>query len=180
MATSTKPSLYQCLYIIHLNRIPWWRHQMETFSALLAICAGNSPVTGEFPAQRPVTRSFDVSLICVWIYKRLSKQSRGWWFETPSGSLWRHCNVRAKYDTGPCRVTWLNGGFSVSPFFRPSFWDMARVTWGKTPTKNAGSCLNNEWMKLFSIDTWPNTDRILDVQIFSSYNIWYYTNKTTL
>ena len=29
-------------------------------SALLAICAGNSPVAGEFPAQRPVTRSFDV------------------------------------------------------------------------------------------------------------------------
>ena len=44
---------------------PWWRHEMETFSALLALCAGNSPVTGEFPAQRPVTRSFDVSLICV-------------------------------------------------------------------------------------------------------------------
>ena len=39
---------------------PWWRHQMEAFSALLAICAGNSPVTGEFPAQRPVTRSFHV------------------------------------------------------------------------------------------------------------------------
>ena len=33
---------------------------METFSALLAFCAGNSPVTGEFPTQRPVTRSFDV------------------------------------------------------------------------------------------------------------------------
>ena len=32
---------------------------MITFSALLAICAGNSPVTGEFPTQRPVTRSFD-------------------------------------------------------------------------------------------------------------------------
>ena len=32
----------------------------ETFSALLAICTGNSPVTGEFPAQRQVTRSFDV------------------------------------------------------------------------------------------------------------------------
>ena len=41
--------------------ISWWRHQMETFSALLlAICAGNSPVTGEFPAQRPVSRSLDV------------------------------------------------------------------------------------------------------------------------
>ena len=35
---------------------------METFSALLAICAGNSPVPGEFPEQRPVTRSFDVLL----------------------------------------------------------------------------------------------------------------------
>ena len=33
--------------------ITWWRHQMETFSALLVFCAGNSPVTGEFPAQRP-------------------------------------------------------------------------------------------------------------------------------
>ena len=40
----------------------WWRHQMETFSALLACCAGNSPVTGEFPSQWPVTRSFDVFL----------------------------------------------------------------------------------------------------------------------
>ena len=38
----------------------WWRHQLETFSALLAISAGNSPVPGEFPAQRPVTRSCDV------------------------------------------------------------------------------------------------------------------------
>ena len=33
---------------------------METFSTLLAICTGNSLVTGEFPAQRPVTQSFDV------------------------------------------------------------------------------------------------------------------------
>ena len=42
------------------NTKSWWRHQMETFSALLAICAGNSPVNGGFPTQRPVTRSFDV------------------------------------------------------------------------------------------------------------------------
>ena len=33
---------------------------MKTFPALLAICEENSPVTGEFPAQRPVTRYFDV------------------------------------------------------------------------------------------------------------------------
>ena len=33
---------------------------MEIFSALLAFCEGNSPATGEFPAQRPVTLNFDV------------------------------------------------------------------------------------------------------------------------
>ena len=70
----------------------WWRHQMETFSALLAICAGNSPVTGEFHAQRPVTRSFDVYFHLP-PNKRLSKQSWGWWFETQSCPLWCHCNV---------------------------------------------------------------------------------------
>ena len=53
-------------------RISWWRHQMETFSALLALCAGNSPVHGEFPTQRPVTRSFDVFLD-LRLNKRLSK-----------------------------------------------------------------------------------------------------------
>ena len=37
-----------------------WRHQTETFSALLACCEGNPPVTSGFPSQRPVTRSFDV------------------------------------------------------------------------------------------------------------------------
>ena len=52
----------------------WWRHQMEAFSASLAICAGNSPVTGEFLAQRPVTRSFGVFFDLLLI-KRLSKQS---------------------------------------------------------------------------------------------------------
>ena len=81
---------------------------METFSALLAICAGNSPVPGEFPAQRLVTRSFDV-FFDLHPNKRFSKQSYGWWFETPSRSLWRHCN-EYHMDTvalrwcGICRV----------------------------------------------------------------------------
>ena len=65
---------------------------METFSALLAICAGNSPVPGEFPTQRPVTQSFDV-FFDLRLNKRLSKQWWGWWFETPASSLWRHCNI---------------------------------------------------------------------------------------
>ena len=67
----------------------WRRHQMETFSVILAICAGNSPVTGEFPAQRPVTRSFDI-FFDLRMNIRLSKESWGWWFETPSRPLYRH------------------------------------------------------------------------------------------
>ena len=66
---------------------------METFSVLLARYAGNSPVTGEFPAHRPVARSFDIFFdLC--LNKRLIKQSLGWWFETPSRPLWRHCNEK--------------------------------------------------------------------------------------
>ena len=56
---------------------------METFSALLAICAGNSPASGEFPTQRPVTRSFDV-FFDLRLSERLSKHSWGWWLDTPS------------------------------------------------------------------------------------------------
>ena len=51
-----------------------------------------SPATGEFPAQRPVTRSFDI-FFDLRPNKRLIKQSWGWWFEMPSCSLWRRCNV---------------------------------------------------------------------------------------
>ena len=80
------------LWFINMySRCSWWRHQMATFSALLALCAGNSPVTGEFPSQRPVTRSFDI-FFYLRLNKRLSKQSWRRWFETPSRLLWRHCN----------------------------------------------------------------------------------------
>ena len=65
----------------------WWRHQMEIFSALLAICAGNSPGT----TQRPVTWSFDI-FFDLRLNKRLSKHSWGWRFETPSCPLWHHSN----------------------------------------------------------------------------------------
>ena len=81
--------------------IAWWRHQMETFSTLLALCAGNSPVTGEFPSQRPVTRSFDV-FFDLRLNKRLSKQSWGWWFETPLRSLWRQRN--GSWNVSTCKV----------------------------------------------------------------------------
>ena len=92
-SSSKHSSTYMYIYLSHCNTnahiisfmhdIPWWRQQMETFSALLDICAGNWLVTGEFLAQRPVTRSF-VVFFDLRLNKRLSKQSRGWWFETPS------------------------------------------------------------------------------------------------
>ena len=68
---------------------------METFSASLAICVGNSPVTGEFPAQRPAARSFD-GFFDLRLIKRLSKLSWGWWFEMPSRLLWRHCDDNSR------------------------------------------------------------------------------------
>ena len=73
----------------------WWRHQMETFSDRVTgpLC-GEFTGPGEFPTQRPVTRNFDV-FFDLRLNKRLSKQPRGCWFETPSWSLWRHCNGKA-------------------------------------------------------------------------------------
>ena len=85
-------SLINLLRILRWPLDPWRRHQMETFSALLALCAGNSPVTGEYPTQRPVTRCFDV-FFDLRLNQQLSKHRRRWWFETPSCSLWCHCNV---------------------------------------------------------------------------------------
>ena len=78
---------------------------------LLGICAGNSPVTGEFPAQRPMTRSFDV-FFDLPLNKQLSKQSWGWWFETPSRPSWRHYTVLQVF--GKCS-TRLYGTVIVNP-----------------------------------------------------------------
>ena len=102
----------------------WWRHQMETFSTLLALSAVNSPVTGEFPPQRPVTWSFDV-FFDLSLNQQLSKQWGYQWFEKPSSSLWRYCNgfsrflivslnTLVKHYTGP----WYQGPSSIQ---RPSF-----------------------------------------------------------
>ena len=89
----------------------WWRHQMETFSALLALCAGNSPVTGEFLLQRTVMRCFDV-FFDLHLNKRLSKQSWGWWFEMPSCSLWHHNNALLKF---PFTTAFINVALTKCP-----------------------------------------------------------------
>ena len=95
--------------------MPWWRHQMETFSALLALCAGNSPVTGEFPSQRPVRRSFLEVFIDLRLNKRLSKQSWGRWYKTPLRWLWRYCNETANYAHVlyiDCILLWFSSCFA--------------------------------------------------------------------
>ena len=67
---------------------PWWRHQMETFSALLTFCAGNSPVTGEFPHKGQWRGALMFSLICAW--------SKSWANNGDASDLRRH---RAHCDT---------------------------------------------------------------------------------
>ena len=62
---------------------------------------GNSPVSGEFPSKRPVRRFFDIFFHML-LNKRLNKQSWGWWFVTPSRSLWRHSNEAQ----GVARLKW--------------------------------------------------------------------------
>ena len=83
----------------------WWRHQMEIFSVLLVIYAGNSPVTGEFPAQRPVKRSFDV-----FFYLLMNK----WWVNNGEvGDLRRQW---AHYDVSVTSRNVLKKNVCVIPF----------------------------------------------------------------
>ena len=82
----------------HCNATTWWRNQMETCSALLAICAGNSPVTGEFPSQRPVARGLMFSLVCAW--------KNGWENNREAGELRRH---RLHYDASVMSI--LEGNY---------------------------------------------------------------------
>ena len=74
----------KCPYVMTASCTSWWRHQGETFSALLDLYEGNPPVTGGFPSQRPVTRGFDVFLfIIAW--------TNGWANNRDACNLRRHC-----------------------------------------------------------------------------------------
>ena len=82
----------------HNNNNARGMHSMMTSSNatifyVMALCDGNPPATDGFPSQRPVKRSFDV-FFDLHQNKRLSKHSRRRWFEMPSRSLYRHCNVQ--------------------------------------------------------------------------------------
>ena len=76
--------------------VAWWHQddviKWKQFPRYWPFVRGNHRSTVNSPRKGPVTRSFDVFCdLC--LNKWLSKQSWGWWFETPSRSLWRHCNV---------------------------------------------------------------------------------------
>ena len=141
----------------------WWRHQMETYSALLAICAGNSPVTGEFPAQRPVTWSFDV-FFDLHPNKPLSKQWWGWWFEMPWRPLWRHSNGSSKSGT------WgLDKSFPINTASRTCLEVSAPLVsvselagcidcQSHTPVSQlSGSYNTDPWPRFMSVIMWANT-----------------------
>ena len=106
----------------------------EYIFRVTGLCAGNSPVPGEFSAQRPVTRSFDV-FFDLHLNKQLSKQSRGWWFETPSGSLWRQCNViitnsgRCNGNTVPrCIYALLGHWVTMKDVFQSNFSKTTKIS----------------------------------------------------
>ena len=68
---------------------------MKTFYAILAFVRGIHRLAVDSPSQRPVMRSLEV-FVYLCLNKRMSKQSRRWWFEMPSCTLWRHCNNNMK------------------------------------------------------------------------------------
>ena len=94
------------IYCFKLEIGTWWRHRMETFFHVTGPFCGEFTGPGEFPAQRPVTRSFDV-FFDLRLNKRLSKQPWGWWFETPSWSLWHLCNDMFSHNISHA---WLTPG----------------------------------------------------------------------
>ena len=117
--------------------------------ALQAICAGISPVTGEFPAQRPVTRTFDV-FFNLRLNKRMSEQWWGWWFETPSRSLWHHCNGLNMYDSvylimppiSTCLQRWAVATFGNI------------VTWGRCGASDYKLKFHEIWIMKFGFEKW--------------------------
>ena len=122
--------------------VPWWRHQTETFSVLLGLCVRNSPVNGEFPSQRPVTRSFDIPLTCA-LNKRLSKQSGDWWVETQSRPLWRH---------------WIGMIWKRNSIFNGFIWQHGTLL---LPWFNFNTSSNYIHHKVFSEITYPSPNPVM-------------------
>ena len=148
----------------------WWHHQIETFSALLALCEGNSRDTGEFPSRRPVMWSFDV-FFDLGLNKRLSKQSWGWLIETH----------RAHYGVTVMNCSCLPYQITEYNFLRLNY---TNTRWKQTKIAYCGS---------FPTQLWVSYDLFTDfitgeatVWNFCRGNLWQpvefkieFTEKTT-
>ena len=152
----------------------WWRHRNGKSSALLALCAGNSPVTGELHAQRTVTGSFDVSFDCVWI--------NSWVNNREAGDLRRH---RAHYgvqgeDWTSC-VPPLNDKCNHSASIVPSTATWPVVWSHKGSTKVAVPVLwgiNILWPEE---NGWHLADDIfIYILLNANYGVYFIQNVTTV
>ena len=104
----SEPMRFSLLTRVCVTRPQWVKWPMGNSNDYIMMTSSNGNIfrvtgplcgeftgPGEFPTQRPVTRSFDV-FFDLRLNKRLSKQPWGWWFETPSWSLWLQCNDNQK------------------------------------------------------------------------------------
>ena len=96
VAITTSPSSPNTLSTVQITTM--MRSPNKSIFRVTCHLCGEFTGHREFPTQRPVTRNFDV-FFDLHPNKRLCKQSCGWWFETPSWSLWRHCNVRLRHHS---------------------------------------------------------------------------------
>ena len=93
--------LYSFHFFFMLNAV--FRNLSDKTCYMMTSSNGNffrvtSHLCGEFTGHRgtPLTNASDAELDVFFdlhLNKRLSKQSRRRWFENPSRSSWRHCNV---------------------------------------------------------------------------------------
>ena len=153
----------------------WWRHQVETLSALLALCR-------EFTGHRwiPRTKASDD----LRPNKRFSKQWWGWWFETPLPSLWRHCNgpfVRIlepcddanqviRSLSPSCRATSLALGQSYCNIIQLTLWRICTIcVWlhriKKHPWYNHSKTKHNKTILIFSGYTIHGSPQMLKIMI---------------
>ena len=101
-------------------------HTYHSFDGVMMTSSNGNifRVTG----PRPVTRTFDV-FFDLRLNKRLSKQPRGWWFETQSWSLWRHCNVTmrpGKHNRGPVMLVTIYGWLTRCSIVSYDGWDLGQ------------------------------------------------------
>ena len=139
---------------------------METFSTLLAICGGNSAVTSEFPAQKPVTPSFNV-FFDLHLNTRLSKQSWRRWFETLSHTLWRHCN----------RIFFLNENNWIQIQTLPKSAPKAKIdiiTWHQVGDRPIPKLIRRRSTTLYGVRR-PRCDKSCDLMTSSNGNIFRVT-----